>query len=209
MPGQPKVEDVSVVVERDAAGQLKFSLASNNLGNGQRLTFRNNKHPGFDLRFNIDDRAASGCEFLPNPDDAMWVRLIDDITPDPCATCAMHWDGFKAISVINANKTLTVDNSNKRKQKFAFSFRFNVPGEPDPVLYDPIGDNQNGPRQFVWLAATPTIAGALGGGSAALVTTGTAMVAPIAWSVAVGALAGLVAGLLLRTLGAESEHAAA
>lgn len=147
MPGNPNFEAINVVVTRNAAGKLEFSLNSN-IGGPQELNFRNNGKPGFDLNFVIDDQANCGCEFLPNPQDALWVRLIDDDTPDPCAKCSMHWNQFMATAVINNNKTLVVSNTNTRKQKFAFSMRFNVPGEPDPVLYDPIGSNQNGPRLF-------------------------------------------------------------
>jgi hypothetical protein len=147
MPGNPNFETIMVVVTRNTAGKLEFSLNSS-IGGPQELNFRNNGKPGFDLNFIIDDRANSGCEFLPNPQDALWVRLIDDDTPDPCAKCAMHWNQFTATGVTNNNKTLVVSNTNRRKQQFAFSMRFNVPGEPEPVLYDPIGSNQNGPRLF-------------------------------------------------------------
>jgi hypothetical protein len=56
----------------------------------------------------------------------------------------MYWEQFDAKSVSKNDTQLSVRNYNDYVQEFAFSLRFTRPGWPDPILYDPIGNNQNG-----------------------------------------------------------------
>jgi hypothetical protein len=141
----PKKVNVDVVVTaspNDPAG-VKFDLSSD-LGSSSKLTFKNDKHPGFDVHFNIVDKDGTGCLFMSDPQDAMWVQKIDPGMPDPCPTSPSYWDQFEAKSVQKGNTRLEVRNHNQYVQEFAFSLRFTKPGWPDPILYDPIGSNQNG-----------------------------------------------------------------
>lgn len=141
----PKEVHVDVIAKADASSPdgVSFNLSSN-LGANDRLKFSNDKHPGFIVNFNLKDDDNTGVKFLSQPEDAMWVRTFDAQTPDPCPRCEMYWDQFKAIDVKKNNKQLVVRNLNQYEQLFAFSLRFSKPGSADPILYDPIGENENG-----------------------------------------------------------------
>lgn len=93
---------------------------------------------GFIILFNIDDTHGTGCKFLPDRDDAMWVQ---DITVCPTSQC--YWPEFTAIAVLNDGATLMVYNANSYEQDFAFTLRFAIPG-CGVIEFDPIGNNQNG-----------------------------------------------------------------
>lgn len=141
----PKLVNVDVIVtpsESDPGG-VKFELSSN-LGSSNKLTFKNNNHPGFDVHFNIVDKEGTGCLFMPDKKDAMWVQTIAPGMPDPCPRSPLYWDQFEAKAVKKGDTRLEVRNHNEFVQEFAFSLRFTRPGVSDPILYDPIGSNQNG-----------------------------------------------------------------
>lgn len=134
---------------------IQVGLAPNPKGNPpllftidkQKLTFSNNNHPGFLVRFNISDPDNTGYKFPDAVDEAMWVKTIDAVGPDSCPITVMHWSGFKAVAVTNNNMTLEVDNPNPAKQLFAFTLRFTkTPHDASPVCvpFDPIGNNRNG-----------------------------------------------------------------
>lgn len=141
----PKLANVDVIVTPSAShpAGVKFDLSSS-LGSGNRLTFKNHHHPGFDVHFNIVDNDGTGCRFMADPKDAMWVQPIQPGMPDPCPTSPVYWDQFKARSVNMDGKQLEVRNLNQFVQEFAFSLRFMKPDWPDPIIYDPIGGNENG-----------------------------------------------------------------
>jgi hypothetical protein len=141
----PKQANVDVVCVPDSSKPegVRFELSSN-LGSSNELTFKNDNHPGFEVDFNLVDNDQTGCKFMHDPKDAMWVQKIEPGTPDPCPTSAMYWDQFEAKSVSKNDTQLSVRNLNDYVQLFAFSLRFTKPGWPDPILYDPIGSNQNG-----------------------------------------------------------------
>lgn len=137
--------DVDVIVTKDesAPDGVRFKLSSD-LGSSDRLKFKNDKHPGFVVNFDIKDDDQTGVLFLLEPDQAMWVRTFQDGDPDPCPRSSMHWDQFEATEVKQQGKRLVVRNLNEFEQKFAFSLRFSKPGSANPILYDPIGENENG-----------------------------------------------------------------
>ncbi|MDP9421960.1 MAG: hypothetical protein M3Q19_03855 [Pseudomonadota bacterium] len=113
--------------------------------------FENKGDPGFIIFFNIVEKNGSGCQFLPDPDDAMWVQPSAFADP-PCPSSPAYWSQFRAIDVVdhdsvNRNKTLIVLNQNDYQQSFAFTLRFEVAGCNKILEFDPIGDNQNG-NQF-------------------------------------------------------------
>lgn len=139
-----KIRDIEVGIAhipRGAEPLLLFTIDK------KKLTFKNNNHPGFTVRFNISDPENSQYKFPADPAEAMWVQTIEAAGPDSCPTTAMHWSGFQATSVTNDNMTLEVQNPNAESQLFAFTLRFtktpdvaNSPCEP----FDPIGTNRNG-----------------------------------------------------------------
>ena len=149
MPGTAKIRDITVTIKRNPAGQppLLFELDKS------KLTFHNQNHPGFSVRFNINDVDSNGYVFPSDPIDAMWVQPIDAPDPNACPTTPMHWDGFRATNVLDQNMTLEVSNPNgplhnKIEQLFAFTLRFTLtPDQSDPlcVPFDPLGTNKNGP----------------------------------------------------------------
>ena len=164
----PKQIDVEVMVIEDSSAPdgVKFELSSG-IGTPGKLTFKNNKHPGFIVNFDLIDPSNTGCKFVHDKDDAMWVRIIDPQTPDPCPRCEMHWDQFKAQAVANNNTRLTVRNLNEYVQDFAFSLRFTKPGVASPILYDPIGSNQNGGDFQLSFLSTQSVGGFVAGAAVA------------------------------------------
>ena len=151
MPGTAKIRDIDVVTKRNPAGQppLLFEIDKN------KLTFRNQNHPGFLVRFKIDDSDNNGYVFPTEKLDAMWVQPIEAVTPQSCPTSKVYWDGFEATNVVDQNMTLEVSNPNgplhnKTEQLFAFTLRFTLtPDDPAAqfVPFDPISTNKNGPVQ--------------------------------------------------------------
>lgn len=155
----PTQVDVDVIAIEDSSAPhgVRFELSSG-IGTPNKLTFKNQGgSPGFLVNFNLSDPSNTGCKFVHQKEDAMWVRIIDPQTPDPCPRCAMHWDQFKAQSVNTNDTQLVVRNLNEYVQDFAFSLRFTKPGVADPILYDPIGSNQNG--QELSFFSTQTVSG--------------------------------------------------
>ena len=149
MPGIAKSRDIDVVTKRNPAGKppLLFEIDKS------KLTFRNQNHPGFSVRFKIDDSDVNGYVFPTEKLDAMWAQPIEAVTPQSCPTSEVHWDGFKATNVLDQNMTLEVSNPNgslhnKTEQLFAFTLRFTLtPDDSNTVCvpFDPIGTNKNGP----------------------------------------------------------------
>jgi hypothetical protein len=147
-------KSVSVDITNGPKG-LEFALNENN-GNGRvhEVIFKNEKHPGLIVYFNIRDIAKSGLKFQPVPADALWVNPPTGPTaPAPaCPNRAMAWPGFVPLSVED-DKDGNTDvqliayfrNGNENKGKCKFILRF-VDTTGAPVDYDPIGDGNNGPR---------------------------------------------------------------
>lgn len=160
MPGpkKPKFMDIDITVEKLNASDpkwpqgFKFKMDDGKGNpNATELKFKNNHHPGFIVSFNLveaDPANPTDCQFLPDPDDAMWVQK-SDLTNPPCPNSACYWDQFRAVDVVDhakdkKNRTLMVYNKNDYEQTFAFTFRFEVPGCSEVVIFDPVGNNQNG-----------------------------------------------------------------
>lgn len=149
MSGIAKIRDIMVDTKRNPAGNppLLFEIDKS------KLTFKNQNHPGFLVRFKINDSDGNGYVFPTEKLDAMWAQPIEAVTPQSCPTSKMHWDGFKATNVLDQNMTLEVNNpngalNNKTEQLFAFTLRFTLtPDDPTApfVPFDPIGTNKNGP----------------------------------------------------------------
>jgi hypothetical protein len=154
---KPKFDEIDVLVTKLTVPDpnwpqgYKFEMERGGTKTGKKLDFINNDHPGFIVIFNIlegDPAHPTGCQFLPDPDDALWVQ--ESALPDPpCPSNAAYWGQFKAIDVVKndgnkPNRGLIVSNRNDYEQMFAFTLRFEIPGCNEVVEFDPIGDNQNG-----------------------------------------------------------------
>lgn len=143
---EKKPRDIDVGLAPNPSGNppLLFTI------DDKKLTFKNDHHPGFLVRFNISDPQNTLYKFPDAVTDAMWVQTIQSAGPNSCPTAATHWDGFKGLEVTNSNMTLVVDNPNAAEQMFAFTLRFTkTPHDPNPafVPFDPIGTDKNGPLQ--------------------------------------------------------------
>lgn len=154
---KPVIDEIDIYVEKlsgptpDWPQGYSFEMKRGSKGLGKKLDFKNNKHPGFIVIFNIlesDPSNPTGCQFLPDPNDAMWVQP-SGLPDPPCPTDPAHWSQFRAIDVVRndqdeENRALIVSNRNDYVQMFAFTLRFEIPGYPKVVEFDPIGNNQNG-----------------------------------------------------------------
>lgn len=148
---KPKIIEVDVSVKlltgKDPQLPDSYSFELKNHA-ANKMKFKNDRHPGFIIMFNIDDPGNTGCQFLPDPDDAMWVQPSGLPNP-PCPSSPAYWDQFRAIDVVRnqadqENRGLIVSNRNDYKQMFAFTLRFEIPNCNKVVEFDPIGDNENG-----------------------------------------------------------------
>lgn len=165
-PKRPVEVDIEVDVTWANPNDLcnpTFSLANKNGNkvkagkkpNGKYWTSFNNRPaptddptPGFLIYFNIRENGTNACQFLPDPDDAMWVQP-SALNEPPCPKSAAYWSQFRALDVVDhdaqhRNKTLIVLNQNDYKQMFAFTLRFEIEGCDEIFEFDPIGSNQNG-----------------------------------------------------------------
>lgn len=142
----PKVKhmDVDILVTKGPGGpkDVSFELDAGN-GKTNQLDFKNDKHPGVLVYFNIVDRDQTGLQFKPVPSEALWVV---EGSPPTCPTKPSSWDQFVPLSVERQGKQLLVYNRNQSQKEFAFSFWFLWP-DGTPVDFDPVGNNQNGLRE--------------------------------------------------------------
>ena len=165
-PKKPKTAYVDLTVTKLAAPTAQwpqgyqFDLSGSYVNSSGQLKFKNSKHPGFIVVFYIveaDPLNPTNCQFLPNPNDALWTRPFNAWDPaPPCPSSPCQWDQFRAIDVADdeedpndptkdlSNKVLVVMNKNDYKQQFAFTLRFRVKGSEEVIVFDPIGNNQNG-----------------------------------------------------------------
>lgn len=144
-----KKEDIRVILTPDSTWPdgIKKEFKSN-LANGDQLTFKNDKHPGFIVNFVIDDPDNTGYLFPDDEKKAIWVKKLTGVPGEvKCAKQSDSWDGFKPVSVSPDNRTLTVSNPNHDVQLFVFTLRFTKnPQSGNCIDWDPGGNDQNGPR---------------------------------------------------------------
>ena len=134
--------NVDVIVTNGPGGptDVTFDLDDNGVKTNT-LTFKNDKHPGIIVYFNINDPDGTGLLFQPVPGDALWVNSQGTA----CPTTPSVWNQFVPLSVEKAGKQLIVYCRNLAQQKFSFALRFLWPNG-NGIDYDPIGDGQNGLR---------------------------------------------------------------
>lgn len=134
-------------VSFDLSGGKTGKVTCSTKGGKYWVEFKNKKQGGgpadpvangYIILFNIDDPDGTGCKFINDPDEAMWVQ---DISVCPTSQC--YWPEFTAIAVLNDGATLMVYNANSYEQNFAFTLRFTIPG-CGVIEFDPVGNNQNG-----------------------------------------------------------------
>lgn len=184
--GNEKKVDVDVHIINDSSKNPPYDFwlgtTDNKVGKpkGDTLTFDNDgKYDGFDIRFHVVDETRKGFLFMdarkdangdPDPNLApMWVKKVND-PKDPCPDHEF-WDEFKTTEVAPNNKTLHVYNRNTDKQLFKFAFMFSRTPHQEPfeIMYDPGGDNQNGPRPFTSKSLLAALA--LGGVAVGVILT--------------------------------------
>ena len=135
---QEKNVDVTIIAEADNSPDgISFRLESD-LGNGDRLTFENDKKGDtFRVSYHLND-GNLGLKFRPRPDDAMWV-----VEGGPCPTSPATNDQYKPIQVSTDGKMLVVLNKNGFAAEYVYTLRFLKP-DGTGVDWDPIVDNRNG-----------------------------------------------------------------
>lgn len=215
--GNPKKVKVEVHIVRDGSKDPPYDFwldtKDHKVGKskGDKLTFDNEgKYDGFDLDFELVDETGEGFLFMDQGYDAngkqdpnlspMWVKKVASLS-DPCPDHEF-WDQFETTEVSKDNDTLHVHNKNEHKQLFKFALMFSrTPHQaPYEIMYDPGGDNENGPKPMSY-ASLATImvtgVGAVAGGAIAVAAM------PFATSVSVLAgaiIGGLVAFTIYRLL---------
>jgi hypothetical protein len=139
------------VVAKPGAGEnsVDFSLDSNlkDPMNGHLVFNKSHddmkKTDYYLIEFDLDDRTGLGLRFDPNPMDAFWVAMGDEINPPPCPATASYSEEIYAISDDPNGRILTVRNNDDSRQFFAYSLNF-IDQYANPHNFDPIGQNQNG-----------------------------------------------------------------
>lgn len=139
--------DIILTPDANAPHGIRFEMASS-FKNGNELTFRNpKKGDWFDIDFNIIDQHDTGYLFPDDPEKAMYVKPVNNVT-DPCPedwNRPEHWAQFAARKVTKGNRTLQVKNLNETVQLYKFCLWFTTTPEANGpcIPYDPIGNNQN------------------------------------------------------------------
>ena len=153
----PKLDEIDIIVTKLPAPTTQwpqgysFEMKRGSKYLGKKLEFQNHGHPGFIIYFSLqegDPHHPTGCQFLPDLPGVMWVQQ-SDLPDPPCPRYPCTWEQFSAIDVVKneddePNRGLIVSNRNDFQKMFAFTLRFEIPGYPDVVEFDPIGSNQNG-----------------------------------------------------------------
>jgi hypothetical protein len=147
--GTAQAASVDIILTPDASAPngIRFEMSSS-FKNGNELTFKNpKKGDWFDIDFNIVDQDDTGYLFPDDPEKAMYVKPVDNVT-DPCPENwddPQHWDQFQAKKVTKGHRTLEVKNLNETIQLYKFCLWFTKsPKDNGPCIpYDPIGSNQN------------------------------------------------------------------
>ena len=159
MSGEPKRVDVKVVYKPGKTPNVE--LVSKITTKEGLLKFKNDKHDGFWVHFNLDDDTLADYRFVQSGMSPMYSVLGDQ-----CPTQGL-WDGFKPHDVFE--RTLIVRNKNvllqgKSEERFSFALRVTKdPAGNGPVVeLDPGGVNQNGPTKPLSKAALLITGGVVG-----------------------------------------------
>jgi hypothetical protein len=119
-------------------------------GSSGHLVFNKNddgmkKYDYYLVEFGLDDETNLGLQFEPNPMNAFWVVMGDNVSPPPCPQTAHYESQIYAICDDPNGRALTVRNEDDTVQFFRFSLGF-IDRDGNPHRFDPIGQNQNSGR---------------------------------------------------------------
>jgi hypothetical protein len=159
---KPKKANVDVKLKKsNSPPGFTWEIESSYKKNG-KLEFNNDKHPGFDVHFELEDKDDTGFRFPDDPDRALAVTAFTEVEP-PCPVQGATYGEFVPVSVEDENKRLIVYNVNKTRTNFKYTlFVTKNPHGKDPACeeIDPIGSNQNGPRYESSFGVLAMVAGA-------------------------------------------------
>lgn len=176
------------------------------------------KNESYTIKFKLKNKEGAALRFSKDSNKVLWAKPVALVT-DPCPDSDCYMNG---IFFVDPNSTikdeeLTVINTDPDVQLFKFAFNFLPPGKEDPlpndeyVYYDPIGNNQNGgyPLSFDF-AASPTFVGggAVAGVLATMLLNNQASIMTYVWGAVIGAIAGYMAGILLRKSSGDAVRSA-
>lgn len=110
------------------------------------LIFHNNRHPGFEIMFNLHDQTGdpNGYSFVRPKEDAIWSQMGSG--PACCPKAAVP-DSDRVLipqSLTQDAMTLVVTNENVAPKVGPFQYTLRVTNGNDPVPLDPGGNNMNG-----------------------------------------------------------------
>ena len=136
--GQEKNVRVTIIARPDDSEDgICFRLESD-LGNGDRLTFKNDKKGDtYRVTYCLDD-GDLGLKFRKRPYDAIWVAEGSYCPESPCTN-----DEFKPLHVTPDRRELVVLNKNGFADEFCYTLRFRK-ADGGEIDWDPIIDNRNG-----------------------------------------------------------------
>ena len=159
MSGEPRRVDVKVVYKPGATPNVE--LVSDITTKDGLLKFKNEKHRGFWVHFNLDEVTLKDYRFVQSGMSPMYSALGDG-----CPKSGL-WDGFVPHDLFE--RTLIVYNANvlpngKNEERFSFVLRVtkDLDRKKDVLTLDPGGINQNGPTQPFSTAALLVIGGVAG-----------------------------------------------
>lgn len=175
LPGDPKDVHVNVILNSERPKDFKIEpspLGSLPTGPNGELIFRNDKHSGFFIYFDLIDNTGLNYKFVEEDknhkkvlNEAVWSVLGANNCPTTGA-----WEVFRPRAVLNSGMTLKVRNTNIKDELGQFTYTLRV-SKDDGASYhplDPGGDNQNGPIGRNWSAALVFVSGAIAGSLATL-----------------------------------------
>lgn len=146
--GAPKTPRERWVVEVDvyleSVDPLEFHIESYlQSAPDTNLVFHNNRHPGFEVVFQLQDDTGDpiGYTFLKPKLNAVWSQLGDG--PDFCPKEEM-WEVFQPLRLTDDGMTLTVLNPNSGNAVGKFQYTLWVTNGVKTIPLDPGGDNMNG-----------------------------------------------------------------
>lgn len=214
-----KNRTVDIEVKPNASKPNGYEFGLNEDGKGvSELVFNKTvdkmkKAENYEVTFKLHNKEGADLVFSKLPAKVLWAKQIDKPS-DPCPDSACYMNDVFFVNPQAAIKDheLSVINVDQDKELFAFALNFLPKGETEGpttkyTCYDPIGNNQNGGEPFI---APETIGASIVGGAvigaaaAYLATNQAATATTIGLGAAIGALAVLVAVMVLRRPGRES-----
>jgi hypothetical protein len=149
----PRNVVIDVIIDSDQGGGT-FHLESDPMTNGVPIQqgyiveFNNRQNGiyrnGFSVGFRLPSGRGQNDSWTFDPDDPIWVKLVDNHGPCPGNKKASQPGILSDPTLSDGDRTLTVGNSNGVPQFFGFALRFASTSGGKTLTYDPIGQNMNG-----------------------------------------------------------------